>query len=284
METNKKENNFNKILLLIIVILLLIIIVLILNLFSDTNKNLENNQTNNQVNNQENSEQSKPIPDEIKTLLVTDKEAVSLYESVSWDPCSNQSEYYYKQDKILAKDMPEYLRQALAFLSVTDSQTGGDLTEIGASLEDVEKEYKKLFDKDEEFVFQFIDYDSEIDKKESINYYKLDTGNYIIRVGASNCPTPANKKIVSIEKNITKNEIYIYEKVLFWKYTDDNGFIGNIYSDIIRTKLIASNLEYDYDDSKVLEYADKLDTYKYTFKQDSVGNYNFISVEKVMPE
>ena len=34
-------------------------------------------------------------------------------------------------------------------------------------------------------------------------------------------------------------------------------------------------------DSKIDEYADKLDTYKYTFKQDTAGNYNFISVEKV---
>lgn len=274
----KKDNKYVG----IVIGLFAVILVLTGYIIYDKVNYKDNNYKEESLNNQENPEQSKPTPDEIKTLLVTDKEAVDLYESVSWDPCSNQYEYYYKQDKILAKDMPKYLRQALAFVNTKDSHFTGDAGTIGATVEDAEKEYKKLFGKDEKLVFEYFDNQSEMYEKTSISYFDMENGKYAIAVGASTCPSFAEKEIVAIEKNITKNEIYVYEKVVFWKYTDGYSYeIGNVYSDTNRTKLIASNLEYDYNDSKIDEYADKLDTYKYTFKQDSVGNYNFISVEKV---
>ena len=270
---NTKNVRVNKILFFVSALLLVSTISLTCYIFTNPKNNLENNQTNNQ----QSSEQTSPTYDEIKTLPITDNEALKLYNSVMWPVCSKQLEYYYQQDKLLAKDMPEYLRQALAFLNVENSHFHDD----GVSLEAVEKEYKKLFGNAKKFVFQFIEYDSEIGKNEWIWHAQKENDKYGIAVGDTACFEGSPGKIVAIEKNISQNEIYIYEKVLFWKYLDDDMEKVNLYSDSERTKLVIENYNSMYSHSLLEEYADKLDTYKYTFKQDTAGNYNFISVEKV---
>lgn len=272
MENTKSANKVNKILFFIIALLLVIIFGLILYLFSNSRNELKDSQ--------QSSEQTTPIYDEVKTLLTTDEEAVKLYESVSWPECSKQLEYYYQQDKILVKDMPHYLKQALAFLNVENSHFHYD----GVDLIDVEQKYNQLFGIDKKFYFENIKEGSEICENEWICFNEINN-KYSVMVGDSACVPSFSSKIIGIEKNVTRNEIYIYERVAFLEYINNDTERAKVYSDSERTKLVdddgfISNY-YGVYYNIIDDYNKELNTYKYTFRQNTDGNYNFISVEKL---
>lgn len=287
MEENKKSKLGLGILigLLIAIIIGLVGFIVYDKVLSKTDdiEQVENNDKVETENNPNDDKQESISNDRIEPLLINDKEVVETFKMISWDVCSNQHEYYHKQDKLMVKDMPHDLKQALAFKNTKwswwlDSNDEKE-NNIGDSLADVSKKYKELFG--EEFTFENIEMDSAKDKELGIHYSKFGS-NYVVYIGSSTCETYyPTSMIIGAEKNYTTKELYIYENAVYTAIGLDGVTIYSDYNDINSVILQQEGFNSEQVRDILLNSDYNLDTFKYTFKQNDNGTYQFISVEKV---
>ena len=240
-------------------------------------KFIDNNKDKQEVKN-DNNKQNDIKEDEILTLTLDDDTGKSLYQSITLPICSSYNNYYYRDDTTLINDISQNVKMYLTAKNSSgslDSSSGMHISTLN-----FEKSFHKLFGENSNY--QFIETnDIAVIKKEdndSILYYYADT-----------CLPTLYRNIIKIEKNNTKNEYYIYEKIAFLKLlesNDESNEYVDVYSDYQYKTLLKSNTSAKYLNGDLISVdisSDSLDTYKYTFKQNSgvyENDYYLYSVER----
>jgi len=194
--------------------------------------------------------------------------------------------YYYRQNKLITEEFSDAIKIALIirqYQKVLSESTQNEMGERTIFSEEVARYlYGRIFGKEAEYKYTVQNY-IDITSKNGIWPDVIKNRDGIVVIGSGGIGggyglRPIIAKIFKAEKNQTKNEISIYQKVVFLDVKYEIGKL-DIYTDYKFKNKVASDLKIDWD-INYLDRVKKADIYKYTFKANSDGSYYFYSVEK----
>ena len=272
MEEKKKNNN------IIIVILVLIIIValgVIAYMFINQKDDNKKNTTNNKENNNTVVEKGKS---EIEIMNINDQLVKKLHNYIPLAGTDTKNAYQYDKVNYQSLDNKTILSNANRFIinhedcnynndATTENCVNGSFYISKFSKEEMEEKIKLIFGENVFIKHESFNSFGPSRGAEFYNnvYYDLqgsDAGNISL--------------IVKIEKAEKKgdNILYIYDKYIELKNTNDTNFDYYIdYNDLSKYS--------DKDKIIITSLQDSMVNYKHTFKKDSIGNYHWISSEKI---
>ena len=232
--------------------------------------------------------------DNVVSLYVDDPIVKKIYsrfdilpfKGMSNDGDSDQFGYFFKKEKTLASDVPVSYKISVALLSMYDDEkyikafSDVSIEEVEIKNEDLENKIREIFGNTS---FKNENLPTIVYGQPSFSYDE-GCGCY---VACKSCgfggPYFISASSYVVKAEMINNKILnIYVKPEFVKWSKSNiatsDYPGYVYSDVNMTNLVATfNNEYEENHKS---YADKLDTYKFSFEKDG-SNYYFKSVEKV---
>jgi len=282
-ETNKKNKN----LIIILITIILILSGVICYFIFDLGKNTPN------INDETNTNNELSLTDTMVEKIIDKFYMDYKDEFYMMDP------YNYVYELLKEEDILELTRlNAEKFIKIEENC-------------DVDEPENNIYTNEEEEIFYWCkhikyedlnkSYNNIVGKdlpKENILSYYYDKDKDIFRIMGGVGSSGFEDFIISkIEKAEKENDyIYIYEKVIIVRAFDDDttylakpseyGPIFNDYNAEINQYLYEDykeddeNNEYTFEDRVIEKYIDKFETYKWTFKTNSNGEYVFVSLSR----
>lgn len=195
------------------------------------------------------------------------------------DFTGNYFGYYYKQDKILVKDMDKKVLLNLALQKfANDLEIYNDEKERCVDKQEITNYYSSIFEKD-----VIVDHLNETIYNEIGDFYLKD-GKYCGKILSGKDPVGYNvyQKVVGYNKGSLYLEIYTKYTFCQVMYNEKTKMPDCVYRktmDIDNTNNIIKKTQFSF--VPPIEIQDKSNTIKYTFKMKD-NNLYFYSVEKVL--
>lgn len=202
-------------------------------------------------------------------------DTLNKFDSAFNDSNSKYFGYLYKSDSLLVKDFD---KNAALYTTLYNDFIGSNIVQLGAT---VKNKFAKIFGKQVSYKASSIDVGehSKISYDEKLNQYSYSS------TAINNVYSPGYIAH-NISTSLEGENIFVTRKIFYVEYTN-GGAIGSnaiIYRDSSKNEKIGElklrNNVLD-EEEVIAKYSSKLKTYKYTFKQQKLDEYNFYSLEKI---